>query len=103
VERFEEARGILASAGDAAAMPLADHNIGALWLRADRLSDAETAFERGLAAAREVGDRRLEVILLDDLSHLFSQKEAVCARIRGLSGIVRQPWPSGPEQCCAAP
>ena len=75
VELFEEARAILVSAGDASALPLADHNIGALLLQADRLSDAETAFERGLAAAREAGDRRLEVILLDDLSQLFSQKE----------------------------
>lgn len=100
VERFEEARGILASTGDAAALPLADHNIGALLLQADRLSEAEAAFERGLAAAREVGDRRLEVILLDDLSQLFSQKEdwpravaadlEVSARLAAIAEDVRQ-------------
>jgi hypothetical protein len=75
VKPFEEARAILVSTGQTAVLPLVDHNLGAILLWADRLGEAQAAFERGLAAARAVGDRRMEVILLDDLSHLFSQKE----------------------------
>jgi hypothetical protein len=100
VKPFEEARAILVSAGQTAVLPLVDHNQGAILLWADRLSDAQAAFERGLAAARGVGDRRMEVILLDDLSQLFSQKEdwprAVAAdreaatRLAAISEDVRQ-------------
>jgi tetratricopeptide (TPR) repeat protein len=75
VKPFEEARTIFASAGHTEVLPLVDHNLGSLFLWADRLDEAQTTFERGLAAARAVRDRRLEVILLDDLSQLFSQKE----------------------------
>jgi len=75
VRPFEEARSLFASSGQAAVLPIVDHNLGAVFLGADRLGEAQTAFERGLAAARAVHDRRLEVILLDDLSQLFSQKE----------------------------
>lgn len=75
VEPFEEARAVLAASGQAAVLPVVDHDIGAVLLDGDRLDEAQAAFERGLAAARAVGDRRLEVILLDDLSLLFSQKE----------------------------
>ena len=75
VETFEEARAVLDASGQTAVLPVVDHDIGAVLLEAGRLDEAQAAFERGLAAARAVGDRRLEVILLDDLSLLFSQKE----------------------------
>jgi hypothetical protein len=75
VKTFEEARAILVSIGETAALPMIDHNLGSVLLWADRLDEAQGVYERGLAAARAAGDRRLEVILLDDLSLVFSQKE----------------------------
>ena len=75
VKDFEQARAILVSAGEKAVLPLVDHNLGSILLWLDRLDEAQAVYERGLAAARGAGDRRLEVILLDDLSLLFSQKE----------------------------
>ena len=75
VKSYEEARAILASAGEKAVLPLVDHNLGSVLLWADRLDEAQGVYERGLAAARALSDRRMEVILLDDLSLMFSQKE----------------------------
>jgi tetratricopeptide (TPR) repeat protein len=72
---FGQARAILVSRNEKAALPLIDHNLGSVLLWADRLDEALKVYERGLAAARAEGDRRLEVILLDDLSLVFSQKE----------------------------
>jgi tetratricopeptide (TPR) repeat protein len=75
LKRFEEARALLVSSNEKATLPLIDHNIGSVLLWADRLNEAQKAYERGLAAARAASDRRMEVILLDDLGVLFSQKE----------------------------
>jgi len=75
VTKFEEARSILVSRNQSAVLPLIDHNIGSVHLWLDHLSEAQVAFERGLAEARAASDRRMEVILLDDLGMLFSQKE----------------------------
>jgi len=75
VKSFEEARAMLESGNDKAALPLVDHNLGSVLLKADRLDEAQRVYERGLKVARELSDRRMEVILLDDLSQLFSQKE----------------------------
>jgi len=54
VRFLEEARAIFATSGQPAVLPLVDHNLGAVFLGADRLGEAQTAFERGLAAARAV-------------------------------------------------
>ena len=75
VKTFEEARALLVSAGEKDVLPTVDHNLGSVLLWNDRLDEARTIYERGLAEARESGDLRLEVILLDDLSLMFSQKE----------------------------
>jgi len=75
VKTFEEARAILVSAGEEAVLPLVDHNLGSVLLWADRRDEAQGIYERGLTAARALSDRRMEVILLDDLSLMFSQKE----------------------------
>ncbi len=75
VKDFEEARAILVSTGEKAVLPLVDHNLGSVLLWLDRLDEAQIVFERGLGLARGAGERRMEVILLDDLSLLFSQKE----------------------------
>lgn len=72
---FEEARALLVSAGEKDVLPTVDHNLGSVLLWNDRLDEARSVYERGLLAARAIGERRLEVILLDDLSLVFSQKE----------------------------
>jgi tetratricopeptide (TPR) repeat protein len=75
VKPFEEARTLLAAAGETASLPVVDHNLGTVYLKVGWNDEARAVYERGLAAARAGGDRRLEVMLLDDLSLLFSQQE----------------------------
>jgi hypothetical protein len=75
VKTFEGARALLVSAGEKEVLPTVDHNLGSVLLWNDRLDEARSVYERGLAAARAVGERRLEVILLDDLSQVSSQQE----------------------------
>jgi tetratricopeptide (TPR) repeat protein len=65
---FEKARELFAASGHASLLPLMDHDIGGVFLRAGAAERARAPLERGLEAARKGGDLRAEVLLLDDLS-----------------------------------
>lgn len=71
VTAFERARALFAASGHAGIVPLMDHDIGAVFLRAGKPELARAPLERGLEAARKGGDVRTELILLDDLSLFF--------------------------------
>jgi len=71
VTAYERARELFAASGHAAILPLMDHDIGAVFLRAGKPELARAPLERGLEAARKGGDVRTELILLDDLSQAF--------------------------------
>jgi hypothetical protein len=75
VKSFVDARAAMVAAGETAILPLVDHNLGTVYLKVGWLDEGQAVYERGLGAARAANDRRMEVILLDDLSQLFSQRE----------------------------
>jgi hypothetical protein len=77
---YREARDLAARA-DAELRASVAHDVGVAHFRRGELGPAEAAFREGLQVARASGDRRLQVVLLDDLSLLHAQEgDAVQAR-----------------------
>jgi len=74
VAHYREARDLAAAGADAELRAYTAHDLGAAHFRRDELGPAEAAFREGLEGARASGDRRMQVLLLDDFSLLHEQK-----------------------------
>jgi tetratricopeptide (TPR) repeat protein len=73
LERYREASDLAASRGPEL-RGYAAHDLGVALFRARDLDSAEPVFAEALREARQTGDRRLQVVLLNDLSLLHVQK-----------------------------
>ena len=68
IARCEEARRILAAAGDRSAAARALNTIAVANMEQGNLSEARKAYDESLAATREIGDKRAEAMVLNNLA-----------------------------------
>ena len=68
IARCEEARQILASAGDRSAAARALNTLAVVHMEQGNFIEAKKAYEESLAATREIGDRRAEAMVLNNLA-----------------------------------